>query len=132
MSWIEGRIQALEDRFRVLYRWLLDLQQQLRAVQQGLISAAQQSGAQPTSSGGGGYYGAILSGALAAGSGGALASIAGQTVWQVTSGARSNLSGTFTVYNDTGSAIAANAQVILGSNPDGTYTVVAVACTANP
>lgn len=131
MNWIESRLGAIDDRLRTIWRILLDLQAQLRAVQQGLVALAQQGGAGSGESGGAGYYGAILSAALAAGSGGVPAALASQTVWQLSGGARGNMTGTFTVYNDTGASIASGSQVLLASNPDGSFTVISVACTGN-
>jgi hypothetical protein len=41
-GWIEQRFLLAEQRLEMLYRWILDLRNQLRAVQQGLIAAQQQ------------------------------------------------------------------------------------------
>lgn len=113
------------------------LQQQIAAMLADIAALKQQqwtpSGGWGTSSGGsGGYYGCITSADLPGGTGGTPTSLAAQTVWQISAGARSNLTGTYTVYNDTGADVPANSQAILAANPDGTYTVVSVACTANP
>lgn len=126
-----ARILGLERTLAELMRAMSDLAVRLAAAEQNKWNVG--GGGGGPGGGSGGYYGCILSGALSAGSAGAPASIAAQTVWQLSSGARSNLAGTYTVYNDTGSGpIAANSQVLLAGNPDGSFTVIAVACTANP
>lgn len=131
MQWIESRLHALERRVEDLYRRLLDLINQLNGVRQGLANAFAATAPDSGSGGSGGYYGCITSADLPAGTGGTPTSITGQTVWQISSGARSNVSGTKTVYNDTGADVPSGSQVLLATNPDNTYTVISVACTAN-
>ena len=125
MAWIEGRILQLEAKLENLYRRLQDLVAQLNAVRQTVRAAFQQVG-----SGGGGsstvYLSCTLSSALAHGS-----SVAGQTVWQLASGSRSNVTTTGTIYNDGPAStndIASGAQVIVLPNPDGSYTAIGVYC----
>ncbi len=126
----DARILGLERTLADALRAMADLAVRLAAAEQNKWAIGGGGASGGTSSGG--YYGCITSADLPAGSGGTPTSLASQTVWQISSGARANLSGTHTIYNDTGADVPSGSQAILSSNPDGTYTVVGVACTANP
>lgn len=124
MGWLESRIQVLEQRVESLYRRLLGDEQTLANVRQQLKGAYQQLGG--GGGGGGTYYACTLSAALAHGS-----SVTGQTVWTLSSGARTNVSTNATVYNDGPNAaddIPSGSQAILAENADGTYTATGVYC----
>lgn len=121
----------LEQRVYRLEVELQAIQQQLAGIIAKLNQVAQNqwvpSGGNAGPSGGtAGYFGCTLSGDLPA----SLASaLTGQTIWQIDSGARSNVTTDGAVWNDSGSVIPSDTQVTLAQNPDMSYTVVTVPCT---
>lgn len=130
-TYLEQRVWRLEKDLALLQQQVASLQSEVAQLnQQGwTVSGGYPWMQSPTSAGG--YYGCLTTADLPAGSGTTPTALANQTVWQLKSGARTNLSGTYTIYNDTGSDVPSGSQAILAANPDDTYTVVSVACTAN-
>ena len=128
MSWIESRIGLAETSIEDLRRRLLDLARQVTANAQGLRSAGQALPPPAQGGGGAGYYGCVITGGVALAAGGPGAPLTGQTVWQISGGARAYLAGTQTLYNDTPNAIAPGKQVLLAANPDGSFTAIGVPC----
>lgn len=124
MPWIESRLRLIEQRAEMLYRRLLDDEATLANVRQQLRGAYQQGGG----GGGGGvtYFGGTTTGDLPGGSPGT--ALTGQTVWVLSNGARSNITNSATLYNDTPNDLPSGSQVILAANGDGTYSVIGKVC----
>jgi hypothetical protein len=128
MTNLELRVLRLEGELREANNAITQLQTQL-----GQIAQNQYAAGQPTyaSTGTFNILFCILGGSLAlsgAPPSGTPTKLTNQTVYAITGGAFSSISTTATVYNGMPDAIASGAAVILAGNPDGTYSVVAVAC----
>ncbi len=128
------RADQLEARFERLLVDFGNLQQQVASLinqLQGLQGGNQQ----PPATSGGLFYAIdpILIAAAAAGpaTSGVLGGPAtGQTVYAVSGGVWSPLTGTYSVYNGMNSATVATANktIVVGANADGTYTVISQSC----
>jgi hypothetical protein len=124
MSWAESRILLAEGSIEDLYRRLLDVSDQLKAVRQKLQAANRELGGGGGGGPSNGYFSATLSADLAHGR-----SLQDQRVWTMPGQAQVTAAGK--IYNDgpTGTNdIASGKQVILAANADGSYTVIGVYC----
>lgn len=127
MTDVESRLFFLEQL--VSGRLQYDVQQLKVALAQ--LQNAQRVGDSGWFNGGAGgpgigYYGCTLSADCPAGTPGTPAT--GQTAWAISSGARSNVTTDGEVYNDMPYDCPSGSQVVLGANPDGTYTVIGKVC----
>ena len=129
MGWVETQVQLVITRVEYLFRWLQDLQNQLRAVQQGLQQAFQQS--QGTAGGGTGVYFANNVGlGAASGTWPAITPAVGSyVVYQASAGALSSL-GSQTVQNWFPDACDGTKRQALARNADGTFSVINQSCAA--
>lgn len=125
----ENRILRLENLVRDLLQNVRDLLIRVGNLAQQIIAAQ--------NFGGGGGGGAnclicVVSGGIAGagvpGVGTPGGPLTGQTVYIITGGAFTSQSTNASIYNGLPNAVATGKQCLLNSNPDGTYTVAAVAC----
>jgi hypothetical protein len=129
MGWIENQLAIVTNRVEYLFRLLQDLTGQLRAVQQGLQSAFQQTQGPSSSGGATCWYAAGLS---LAGTSGGFPSITcastTTTVYQLSAGGLVSI-GTQTVYNAMPDACDNTKRQVLGKNADGTFSVIGQSCS---
>jgi hypothetical protein len=116
------QLEILEYRFEQMR---LALQQALRdiaALQSQLANAGQGNG---NPSGGSGLVFTIAPIVISAGG-----NATGQTVKALVSGSSTPLPGTYTVYNQMNAPTVstANKTIIVGGNPDGTFSVITQSC----
>jgi hypothetical protein len=128
MTDLEHRLFYLEQQLARDEALIRDLQNQLRNLQ----NQARQSISYMEGGGGGleyTYYAANPTSAInASPPAGPINFIQNQRVWTVNSGVDQTVTNAATIYNDTGNNVAANQQVFLGLNPDGTYSVIGQVC----
>jgi hypothetical protein len=120
MTNAESRIVHLEQELRQLFVTLATMQAQIAALQQAVRTATPSS--PYGQDGGGGIF--IMAGAVI----GAGASITGATVDFVIGGTGIVASNNATVWNMMQSATVSGKTIILGANPDGSFTVVTQSC----
>jgi hypothetical protein len=123
VSWLESRLHLAEQRLEMLYRRLIGDESVLAGVRQQLQQAFQQQGGGGGSGGNPSFLFCTTTEDLAAAS-----HITGQTVNTLDSGSDSAVSTGATIYNVTGNDIPSGSLVFLGSNPDGTFGAMGVAC----
>jgi len=113
-------VRRLEERFERLLLLLGDLQAAIGRLQQPATNQA--GGGQ---SGGGGNVYSIPAVVISAGG-----SVTGQTVSALVGGSLSTVNGNGTVYNQMAAATVSTSgkTIMVGSNPDGTYSVITQSC----
>lgn len=111
-------VRRLEERFERLLLALADLQAAVGRLQQPSAS----SGGGNQGGGGAGVY--IMAGVVI----GAGASVSGATVDWVIGGSAIVASTTAKVWNMMQSATVASKTIVLGLNPDGSFTVISQSC----
>jgi hypothetical protein len=119
MTNAEQRIVHLEQLIKNLLDTIARMQAAIAALQQG-----QRTGQASPYSGGGGGGIFIMAGAVIA-AGGTATNV---TVDYVIAGAGVVATTTGTVYNMMQSATVSGKTIVLGSNPDGTFTVITQSC----
>ncbi len=113
-------VRRLEERFERLLLILGDLQAAVGRLQQPSYNPGG-----PQQGGGGGTVWSIAAQVIAAGG-----SVSGQTVSTMVSGLLATVTTTGVVYNHSGAATSATAgEIYVGLNTDGTYRVIAQACS---
>ena len=112
-------VRRLEERFERLLLILGDMQAAIGRLQQPSYNPA---GSQSGGGGGGGIF--IMAGQVIA----AGASATGVTVDWVIGGTGIVASTTATVWNMMQSATVASKTIVLGANPDGSFTVISQSC----
>jgi hypothetical protein len=130
-GWIDGRFATTDRQLEWQYQQILALQQQLRAVQQGLIAAQQQGNNGGGQLGGAGAYSFMPSSSMASGGNppsGTPTSLTG-TVYQQVNGAWITLSGTYTIYNGTPNTIDPGLQCGLVPDGAGNFVIYFQSCT---
>jgi hypothetical protein len=111
-------VRRLEERFERLLLLIGDLQAAIGRLQQPSVNAA---GGQP-SGGGAGIY-SMVGVVIAAGG-----SVTGATVNALIGGSTTAVSTNATVYNQMQAATVVTNTIMLGGNPDGTYSVISQSC----
>lgn len=122
-EWIEQSVRALTNRYEGLYRWMLEMRAQLRALQQGL-QAAQQQGSGGTGSSSAGAFWSSPSAGVAAG-----ASLSAETVFQTMLGVDTALPGTWPIYNRLGAPLVATNKAVVQPDGGGGFMYVSQGCT---
>ena len=118
MNYDTGRLKALEDSVERIKLFLGDLQAAIGRLQQPAVNAA---GGQQ--GGGGGVIYSMVGQVITAGS-----SASGVTVNALVGGSTSALPGTYTVYNQMQAATVVTKTIMLGQNPDGTFSAISQSC----
>ncbi len=114
------RNQSIELSFERLLLLIQDMQAAIARLQQPSASSGG-----PQQGGGGGTVWSVAAQVIAAGG-----SVSGQTVSTMVSGSLAQVTTTGVVYNHSGAATSATAgEIYVGLNTDGTYRVIAQACS---
>ena len=123
MSATAHYLAALEDRFEreVLARSALAAQVQSLATQLAALQSA--SGGGGNQGGGGGVIYSMVGVVIAANS-----NVTGVTVNAFVGGSTVALPGTYTVYNQMQAATVVTKTIMLGKNPDGTFSAISQSC----
>jgi hypothetical protein len=121
MSESEQRIIHLEQLIRRLSGQLASDETILAALQQA-VRIGQQASPFGQTGGGSGCY--SMAGVVIAAGG----SVAGQTVNSLIGGSATAISTNATVYNQMGAATVAGKLIMLGQNPDGSFSVLTQSC----
>ncbi len=129
MGWIEGRIQALEQRVEYISRYLQDLLDQIRAATQNARNAYNQ--AQPSGANAGAVY--VCYPTTIAGATGTFPSLvpgsqSSLDVYQVT-GSTITLLGAYTVYNWLPASPAASKVAYCLPDGAGNFVLIDQSCT---
>jgi hypothetical protein len=119
---ISSQLQALIAMVLDLRRWLRKVADQAARAEQNVQFAMGTGGA---GSGGAASFYYMPSGAVISAGG----NLTGQSVYTYGGGGSSLYSSTATVYNLMGSATVSGTVLVLGINPDGTFSVVSQSCT---
>jgi hypothetical protein len=110
------RLAALEARFERLLLAIADLQAAIGRLQQPQVNAGGQGG------GGGQVY--SMAGAVITAGG----NVTGATVNSLVGGAATAVNTNATVYNQMQVATVASKTIMLGQNPDGTFSAISQSC----
>ncbi len=114
------RNQSIELSFERLLLLIQDIQAAIARLQQPSASSGGNQGG-----GGGGTVWSVAAQVIAVGG-----SVSGQTVSTLISGSPATVTTTGVVYNSSGTATSATAgEIYCGLNADGTYRVIAQACS---
>jgi hypothetical protein len=130
---MEGQFRSLESKVEWLYRAVMDwILPQLRGAQQGIRGLYDQPTASVTTAGSDVYVcapaGSIAAATGAPGAGGSPAMTTAD-VYVISGGTYVLQTASATVYNAMLSATTAGRVLVLGLNPDGTYTAISQSCT---
>lgn len=119
MSGVEQRIIHLEQLLRRLTAQLASDEIAIAALQQAMRTGQQGN---PFGQGGGGCY--SMAGVVI----GAGGSVTGQTVNLLVNGSAVSISTNATVYNQMQAATVSGKTIMLGQNPDGSFSVLTQSC----
>jgi len=130
LNGLVNRLGQLEARFERLILQFQALWSQVQALATKIAGLQQQAG---SGQGGGGGVCFSMAGVVIAAATGSFptltpGSVTGQTVYSLIGGTPTAVSTNATVYNQMQAATVVTKTIMLGMNPDGTYSAIAQSC----
>jgi len=120
MNYDNTALRELESRYERLLLLISDMQAAIGRLQQPAVNPA---GNQPGGSGSSGLIFSMVGVVIAAGG-----NVTGATVNALVGGSATALPGTYTVYNQMQAATVVTKTIMLGANPDGTFSAISQSC----